>query len=65
MDAKNCPICNEAVNLNDIHPLSDLIPTDDQFDAYHTGCANGEDCWGGGDVSDANLDDDRAWIKLS
>ena len=57
-----CPVCNEPVNLNDLHPLSDPIPTDGQYVAYHTGCADGEDCWGGGDMSGVDLDDSRAWI---
>jgi hypothetical protein len=59
---QRCPVCRKTVNLNDVHPLSDPIPTDGRFTAYHTGCANGEDCWGGGDMSSADLDDSRAWI---
>jgi len=60
--APQCPVCREAVNLDDIHPTSDRIPADGQYVAYHTGCANGEDCVGGADLSDADIDDSRAWI---
>ena len=62
MDVKNCPVCRKAVNLNEIHPLSDPIPADGQFTVYHTGCANSEDCVGGGDMLTADLDDLRAWV---
>jgi hypothetical protein len=60
--APQCPVCRKAVNLNDIHPTSDHIPADGQYVAYHIGCANGEDCVGGGDMSAVDLDDSRAWI---
>jgi len=60
--APQCPVCGHSVNLNDIHPQSEPIPADGRLTAYHTGCANGEDCVGGGDMSAADLDDSRAWI---
>jgi hypothetical protein len=59
---QRCAVCGYAVNLNDIHPQSEPIPADGQYVAYHTGCANSEDCFGGGDMSDADLTDKRAWI---
>jgi hypothetical protein len=62
VEVAECPVCGHSVNLNDIHPQSEPIPADGRFTAYHTGCANNEDCFGGGDMSDADLADERAWI---
>jgi hypothetical protein len=64
VEVAECPVCRKSVNTNDIHPSSERIPTDGQYVAYHIGCANGEDCVGGGDITES-IDDSRAWIKLS
>lgn len=59
-----CGICGGSLNINNLHPDSDRVPTDSQFAVYHVGCANNEDCYGGGNMDSADLEDDRAWIKL-
>ena len=59
-----CGICGESLDINNLHPDSDSVPTDGQFNVYHVGCANNEDCYGGIKMEDADLEDDRAWIKL-
>ena len=64
MNAK-CSICNQPVNINDLHPDSLPVPTDgSEYTVYHTGCANGEDRWNGANPSDEDLADERAWVVL-
>jgi len=58
----NCPICREEVDINNLHPDS-LPVSGGGVVAYHVGCANSEDCVGGGDLSEADLEDNRTWIK--
>jgi hypothetical protein len=61
-DDMKCPICRKEVDLNNLHP--DSLPiSKEEFTVYHVGCANGEDCTGGGDLSGVDLEDYRAWIK--
>lgn len=59
----NCPICRKEVDLSNLHPLSLPPSFEGEYKAYHVGCANGEDCLSGSDLSNADLEDNRTWIK--
>ena len=59
-----CSICGTTVDIKNMHPDSLEIPDKDEYTVLHAGCANGEDRYNGAQVSDEDLADERAWIKL-